>query len=274
MGLAALACQATLAFAAPPQRVASANLCSDQLLLALADAGQIASLSPLARDPTISFAAARAAQVPANRASGEDLVRTHPDLVLIGPYDSRYTRRLLELQGIPMLVLDPWSDLAGGRAQIRQLAAALGHPARGEALIGAIDAALARLPRIGPGRQPSFLTLARRGFVHHAGLADEILTRAGMRNAAADVGIAAYGFVSLERLVRHPPNFLVVDEEAGDPQDNGQAFLVHPALRTLFPSARRLLAPGRLTICGGPSTPELIDQLGREIAGKVIGPER
>ena len=36
-----------------PHRVASINLCTDQLLLALADPAQIASLSPYARDPAL-----------------------------------------------------------------------------------------------------------------------------------------------------------------------------------------------------------------------------
>ena len=44
--------------AAEPRRVVSFNLCADQLVLALADPGQIAGLSPYARDPGLSAAAA------------------------------------------------------------------------------------------------------------------------------------------------------------------------------------------------------------------------
>jgi iron complex transport system substrate-binding protein len=173
-----------------------------------------------------------------------------------------------------MANLAPWPDLASGRAQIRDLASRLGRREAGESLVGAIDAALARLPHVPPGTAPSFVILHRRGFVHHAGLVSEILVRAGLRNAAGDLGVASYGFVGLETLVRHPPDFLVVDEEPGAPQDNGQAFLVHPALRKLFPPARRIVAPGPLTICGGPATPALVDRLAREITDKVLSPKR
>jgi iron complex transport system substrate-binding protein len=272
--LAAFTCHIAVARAEPPHRVASANLCADQLLIALADPDQIASLSPLSRDPAMSFYADRAARWPANRASGEDLVRAQADLVLIGPYDSRYTRQMLEMQHIPMQVLDPWSSLDDGRAQIRSLAQALGHPERGQALVASMDSSLSHLPHVASGRQPSFVSLHRRGFVHQAGLTSEILVRAGLRNAAADLGVGSYGFVRLETLVRNPPDFLVVDEGEVDPQDNGQAFLVHPALQRLFPPARRLVAPGQLTICGGPSTPALVDALTREINRKVLSPER
>ena len=47
---------------AAPERIVSLNLCADQMLLALADRGQIAALSHLATDPGIS-AAAEAARV-------------------------------------------------------------------------------------------------------------------------------------------------------------------------------------------------------------------
>ncbi|WP_204320163.1 hypothetical protein, partial [Klebsiella oxytoca] len=52
------------AVAAAPRRVVSFNLCADQLVLALADPGQIAALSPYARNPAISAAAAAAGGFP------------------------------------------------------------------------------------------------------------------------------------------------------------------------------------------------------------------
>jgi iron complex transport system substrate-binding protein len=257
-----------------PQRVVSANLCSDQLLMSLADREQIASLSPLARDASISYLADRAHQFVSNRASGEDLLRADADLVLIGQYDNRYTRSILEMRHIQTLTLEPWSTLTAGRAQIASVAEALGHADRGVALLAEIDRSLARLPRIEGDRRPSFLTLHRRGFVYHAGLANEVLAAAGMRDAAPDFGLGAYGFVTLEALVQKRPDFLVIGDEVGEPEDNGQAFLVHPTLLQLWPPEKRIFLAGRLTICGGPSTPALIEALGAELLAKVPGAVR
>jgi iron complex transport system substrate-binding protein len=49
------------------QRVVSLNLCTDQMLVLLAPE-KVAALSPLARDPALSFVAPQAANLPIVRA--------------------------------------------------------------------------------------------------------------------------------------------------------------------------------------------------------------
>ena len=127
------------AAASQPHRIVSANLCADQLLLALGDRDQIASLSPYARDPELSYLAESAQGIEQNRGSVEDVLRLDADLVLIGSYDSRYARALLEAKAVPFLVLAPWQGLEDGKAQIRALAERLGHRDRGDRLIATIE---------------------------------------------------------------------------------------------------------------------------------------
>jgi iron complex transport system substrate-binding protein len=257
------------AHAPPPQRVVSANLCGDQMLLALADPEQIASLSPFADDTDQSFFADRARAFRHNRGSVEDIIQLQSDLVLIGPYDSGYARALLAAKAVPFLVLAPWQSLADGRAQIRLLAERLGHAERGEALIARIDAALA-VARGLVTQHRSALVLERRGYVIGPGSwLQEIISAIGLSDGATAVGINRQGFVSLERLVVGRPDYLIVSQSEPPLSDQGQAFLAHPALAALYPAARRLVAPDRLTICAGPSTPALIDYLGGEIRNKV-----
>ena len=122
-----------------PQRVASLNLCADQLVLQLADREQIASLSALAKDRSISFLADAVGGIPPQSES-EVVLFDRIDLVLVGRYGTALKRSLLERHAVPVLVLDVWTDLAMGREQIRVVAKRLGHPERGEGLI-AIDAA-------------------------------------------------------------------------------------------------------------------------------------
>lgn len=255
----------------PPGRIVSANLCTDQLLLGLADSDQIASLSPFARDPAMSHLSNMAARFPTNRGVGEDLIRLEADLVLIGPYDSRYTHALLAAQHLRFETVDPWTSLADGTVQIRHLAAFFGHPQRGEALIASIEMAraeIAGLARVA-GRAPSALVLHRRGYVFHTGVTGELLAQAGFENAASRMGISDAGFVSLEAILQARPDFLIVSDLDDGAEDQGQAFLQHPALARLYPAAKRLVLPDRLTLCGGPSTPELIARLAGEIREKV-----
>ena len=56
----ALLVWATLTHAAP-QKIVSLNLCTDQLLMLLADPDQIASLSKIVDDPNVSFLAEKSA---------------------------------------------------------------------------------------------------------------------------------------------------------------------------------------------------------------------
>lgn len=254
-----------------PRRVASINLCTDELLLALADPAQIASLSPYARDPALSYLAERATAFPQNRGSGENIVELDADLVLTGPFDSRYTRELLAAKGLGFEIVKPWPDFPRGEAELRALALRLGHPERGEALIAAIENALAKLHDAAGGLTPprTSIVVQRRGYVFHAGLTAEVAEIAGLRDAAPEAGISKSGFVSLEALVAARPDYLIVSDADQRAEDEGQALLVHPALEALYPPDRRLVVPDRLTLCDGPSTPALIATLGSEIRAKV-----
>jgi iron complex transport system substrate-binding protein len=249
----------------------SANLCADQLVLALADRDQIRSLSPFADDAKISFLAARAQGLPTNSGAAEELIRLSADLVLVGRYDNRLTKTFLADKGRVVAIVDSWVGLGETKSEIDALATRFGAPARGSALIADIDRAMRRIEDLAAQRRnkPSFLILHRRGFVLHAGLAADIAVRAGLRNAAADVGLAESGFADVERIVTARPDYLIVARINEQPEDQGEALLEHPALRHLYPDARRLVVPDTLTICPGPAIPALIDRLADEIAAKV-----
>lgn len=274
--IALVACLAVLkpglSAAETPRRVVSANLCADQLLMVLADPEQIVSLSPFATDPQMSFLADRAKAFRSNRGAGEALVMSDADLVLVGPYDSRYTRNLLAGRQIEFLSLPPWDNIDGGVVQIRSLAARLGHAGRGERLIEEINASLEKLRNLAAtgAARPSSLVLHRRGYVFHAGVTGELFQLAGLRDAAPDLGVKGAGFVRLERLLTGRPDFLIVAGNPYAPEDQGEAMLVHPALTKAFPLERRLVIPDVLTLCGGPSTPALAERIGMEIRQKIL----
>lgn len=253
---------------AQPRQVASLNLCTDQLLLALADRGQIAFLSRLARDPEISFLAERAQGMPTNEGA-EPLLFRRPDLVLTGTYGQNDQVALLRKQGLEVLQFGPWSSLEEGRAQIRTLAARLGHPERGEALVARIDAALARTRGIVRGSR-RILVYERGGWVAATSSPlSEILAHLGFALHQPALGLGAGGLARLEAVVMAPPDALLVDSAAQQAIDNGTALLAHPALAAAVPPERRLAVPARLTICGGPSTPAAIEALAEEARGKL-----
>src|SRR5713101_3646003 len=161
--LCALGAAADPAKADPPRRIVSFNICADQLVVALADPEQIAGLSPYATDPTLSAVAEEARAFRKVQWHAESVVPLNPDLVLVGPRDRSVTQRLLTALGFRVVGIDFVSTIAAAREQIRQVAALLGHPERGEKLIARLDVSRARLAAV--PRPPASTAL----LIGHAG---------------------------------------------------------------------------------------------------------
>ena len=254
--------------AAAPTRIVSINLCADELLLTLADPGQIAALSPYATDQTMSVTADAAAKFRHDAAEAETVVDLHPDLVLAGRFTKRATRDMLTRLGYRLELLDAARSIDQSVAQIREVAALVGHPDRGEALIASIDAARKAAIGAAQGRpHPTAAIYQRRGYVTGAEtLSGELLSLAGFVNDGGALAGKTGGFVSLEKLVATRPDFIVVSSPDPRAVDQGTALLAHPALAALYPLSRRIVLPERLTVCGGPSLPAALGQLTREAA--------
>jgi iron complex transport system substrate-binding protein len=211
----------------------------------------VAALSPLARDPTLSFVAARAATLPVVRSSAEAVLRLHPDLVLAGQFGAQTTLALLEQEGVPVLRLGMPEDFAAIRAQTTSLAARLGVPQRGAALLAAMDATLRSVRP--PAHRTTAVAWEPRGYTAGQGsLMDAVLHAAGLINVADGRRLG------LEALVRRPPDLLVVPLAPEYPS-LATDMLDNPAVAAI---PRRALPPS-LTICAGPFTALAVAILGR-----------
>lgn len=247
-----------------PQRIVSINACADQLLLALADPAQIAALSIYATDPSYSYLAEQAKAFPHDAGAAETVIQRDPDLVLAGRFTKRETRSMLKRLGFKVVELDTVKSIDDSIAQIRDVAALLGHPERGDDLIARIEAARAKAAAavLTGAHQPSVAVYQRRGYVTGQNtLTGELLRLAGFADMGGQLAGKTGGFVPLERIIADRPDLLVVTDPQAVASDQGSALLAHPALRKLYPHERRIALPGRLTICAGPSLPEAIDML-------------
>ncbi|MCC6888642.1 MAG: ABC transporter substrate-binding protein [Hyphomicrobiales bacterium] len=245
----------------PPRRIASFNVCADQLVVTLADPEQVLGLSPYAGDPAISVVAQAARSYPRLALQAEAMVSLKPDLVLVGTWDRPLTQRLLRALGLRVMGVDVVGDLAAAYAQVRALATLFGHPGRGQALIARIEAARQRLLAAPRPAASSALIVGNAGYtVGPDSLAGALLREAGLRPpAGAPAGYG--GHVPLERLVRLRPDFLVMEGDVGTPYGQGALYLTHPALRALYPADKRILLPSRFTLCAGPSLAAAFDYL-------------
>jgi len=87
------------ASAAGPPRIASMNVCTDQLVVALADPEQIAGLSRFSRDGW-QTSTGDAGRYPILSGGAEDVLLLKPDIVVASLFDKRSTRELLKEKGL------------------------------------------------------------------------------------------------------------------------------------------------------------------------------
>ncbi|ODP37985.1 iron ABC transporter [Sphingomonas turrisvirgatae] len=246
---------------ARPQRVVSLNLCADQLLVPLADRDQIAALNMNARDRWMSAVAAQARGHRLIRGSAEEVLALAPDLIVGAPAFRTDALRRMSGRAYPALELPPANSYAEIRAQIGELASALGHPDRGHRLVARMDAALAGMKAMGRGRVAAYYQ--RRGYLTGTGtLVDALMTRAGLVNIAAKLGKPALSRLSLEQIIAARPDVLIVEEDSQALDDQGAQMLQHTALRHI----PRIVLPQAWTVCGGPAFVDAAASLNAQLA--------
>ena len=265
VAMIALALPGSTTLAATLPRLVSMNVCADQLLLTLADPEQILGLSRFARDGWQSQAG-DISRYPVLSGGAEDVLLIRPDIVVASAFDKRSTRELLKAKGLHLVELAVPKTLGEARQQIREAGDITGHPDRAAAEIARLDAALARARRAVSERHYRVLPLSRRGWVAGSdSFVGSLLGETGLRSAAGDLGFAFGGFASLEAIVNLRPDFIVVSQAGDTAKDDGQAFLLHPALERFYPPEKRIVIPERMTECGGVLLADALDALTAEV---------
>ncbi len=248
--------------AAPPQRVLSLNLCTDQLLMALLPPQRIASITWLSRTEGDPALLALARQLPINHGSPEEVLAARP-----GPGAGRASTRL------PTRVRCciawafrcsrwmPVSDWEGIRRVTLQVAAALGAEPRAHELLAAMDADLAQLAQERPAQPVRVIGWGGGG--------EDVPGRDTLFNTILETA----GGVNLAALDNGPRSFDLEQVLLADPQVvmRGAAYSGKPALRN-FVATHRVLRqrlgahmityPEAVYGCGVPRA----SQLARELA--------
>jgi iron complex transport system substrate-binding protein len=241
-------------------RVVSINPCVDAILVQVADASQIAGISHYSQDPrATSIPLALARRFHATSGTAEEVVALAPDIVIAGAHVAPATSAALKRLGIALVTIGVPESIADSQAQIRTVAAAVGHPQRGAALVQRIDAAVAATRPTTPERV-SALIWQGGGMVPGEGtLASELLRVTGFENLSASFGLTRWDVLPLEPLVARPPDVLF----SLDPSGRGDRMLGHPVLKHLAERMAVRPFPERLLHCGGPTIIDATAHLAR-----------
>jgi iron complex transport system substrate-binding protein len=200
---------------APPHRIVSSYLGSDEILAVLVDRARIAAVSIYADDASSSNClGAFPAPVARVRGEPEEIVALRPDLVLVTNFTRDGTVRLLDGAGLPILRTDTWAwqSFAGVLAHLRLIGAAVGAEAGAEALAASVERRLAAVDARVRGRpRPRVLYYEVPGYTRGAGaLIDEMIERAGGINVARELGIKGVAEIGFESVLALRPEVLVI----------------------------------------------------------------
>ena len=235
----------------PPQRVVSFNLCADQLVLALADPdADRRAVALCRRSGACRSWPTRRAHSASSTGRPKSMIPLKPDLVLVGTWDRSVTQRMLRVAGLPRgrgrrssatsqpaRRADPRDGGAarpsGARRGADRGARARARAARGGAAADGVDArwwssaaAIRRARRASPRR---------------------CWREAGLQAAAGRArGLSAASF--RWKSCRCCGPIVLRDGSLLESRDGqGAMYLMHPALRELYPPERRIVLPTRYT---------------------------
>ncbi|MXO59248.1 ABC transporter substrate-binding protein [Altererythrobacter salegens] len=232
--------------------IVSLNPCADAILAEVADRAQLLALSHYSHDPrATSLPLAEAKRFRITGGTVEEVLALSPDVVVGDSFMAPATRAAFERLDVRVETVGIDLAVADSEAQVRRLAKLAGHPERGEALVGRIEAALAETQRTGP---PVSAILWQQGGIVAGGnaLAANLMVHTGFTSQSAARGLRQGAYLPLERVLADPPRLIL---SAGDGREQH-----HPALRKLKGVTYAEVAPN-LLYCGGPTIPRLARRL-------------
>lgn len=231
--------------------IVSLNPCSDAVLAEVAAPGQLLAISDYSRNPaSSSMDLATARRFPATGGTVEEVLALRPDVVVAGSFLAPATRAAFARLGVRVETVGIAHSVAESEAQVRDLARIAGQPARGEAIVARIEAALAAAaPPPGVAPVPALMWQGGGMVPGDDTLIADVMRRTGFASVSSAMGRHQADQLPLEHVLAHPPRVILA---AGDVRGNEDRMLRHPALAALTGTARADFAPG-LLYCGGPT---------------------
>jgi iron complex transport system substrate-binding protein len=214
--LAATAALAAPAPTPPPQRVASLNLASDEILADILDPSRLVAVTALVDEKGTSNAVGRIPRTIARfpKVDIERLIALRPDLVVVSEYTDADVLRALQRSGLQVHRMTGLDSLDGFRRALLDLGETVGEKAKAETLVRDFDARLATIAtRLKGAPRPKVLYWAS-GFTAGSRTAfDALIACGGGENAAALKGISGITPLGAERAYGVDPDWLFIGRE-------------------------------------------------------------
>jgi iron complex transport system substrate-binding protein len=224
-----------LTIAAPPQRIVSQTLGTDEILFAICPPSRIVGVSTLARDEVYSnvLQQARASTAPPSM-TAETVLRLKPDLIFVASYSRAEVVDMLRASQAPIFRFANFDSLDDMKTNIRIIGRAIGEDAAADQLVADMDRRLAAIAeRYSEGAtRPRVMSYSSDGYTAGGGtLFDEVIRVAGGVNvAASERAVCGFAHISAEQVLQWNPDVIVSGAGPGQDQVVRDALLRNPAV--------------------------------------------
>jgi iron complex transport system substrate-binding protein len=253
---------------AKPMRIMSTSQCTDMLLLQLVPRDRIVSVTYLAATAAEAIRPGLGKGVPVNHGSAEELLAQKPDLILAGDLAAPMTVKLAKQLGAPIVTVKTATTFDQIRANTRQVGAAVGEPARAEAIVAEMDRTLAALNAHAPASPYRVVLWTGDSVPGKQTLANAVIAAAGAVNVAAK-GSPFYDSFGVEDLLEAQPEALIFGHDDVATPSLTQEALQHRLVRKLY-AGREVAFPESLLNCGVPQSANAAARL-RQAFARVTG---
>jgi iron complex transport system substrate-binding protein len=237
---------------APPKRIVSQTLGTDEILFAICPRDRIAGITELA------FNHAYSKIVDEAKASGiktiygpEDIIVLKPDLVFIASYSRGEMSALLRAAHAPVYRFSNFDRIEDVANNVRHLGYLIGEDAAAARVVTDMHERLtrARAKAAASGRRPRIMTYDGSGYT--AGrdtLFDDVIRQAGGVNVSAEHGAKGFGRVSGEQILEWQPEYLICGAKPGEADLVRRRLMDNPAIAssTAVKSGRLILMDTRV----------------------------
>jgi iron complex transport system substrate-binding protein len=220
--------------AAPPGRIVSETLGSDEVLFGVCAGAQLVGVSSVALDDRYSNVASqvRSLSLPTIN-TVEQTVELRPDLVFVASYSAAEQVELPRSTGIAVFRLNDFDHVSGIIGNIRAVGFAVGEDQCAANLASRIEKRLAEIASEAArhSSRPRAMLYDPSGYTAGTNtLIDEMLRRVGARNVAAEHGIRGSTRISAEAVALWQPDFIIAGAAHGEFDQVKQALLSDPSI--------------------------------------------
>ncbi|WP_422928019.1 ABC transporter substrate-binding protein [Singulisphaera sp. PoT] len=220
---------------ARPVRIASLTLATDEMLTELVPTERVVSVTALVDDPTISNVAGRYPEKIARLRDihVELLLSLGPDLILVAPYNTADSLRLLENSGRSTYRNEAVNSVAEIEEGILKLGKRLGEAGKAKGVVEGMEARRRKLAERlqGATTRPRVLFWSAGFTSGKKTTIDDIIRDAGALNVAAEMGLEGSVEIPPERVVAADPDIVLLSLWKDDERQAQVAN--HPILRQL-----------------------------------------